>query len=460
MHTAIWWIRRDLRLHDNPALSHALEHAEQVIPLFILDPHLLSNPPTQRDLFLFEALHALDKNLQIRNSRLIIRKGNPLAVLQKLSSVLGGSLIVAEADHSPYAISRDEEVGKHLPLHTLTGLTVHPPRAVRKSDGGPYSVYTPYSRVWKSLPTPGKPIGSLEVLPEIDEAILSTDIPTGKSFDRFPASEKAARKRLVSFLDDPVFMYQKKRNALAVDGTARISPYLKFGLLSMRETVYQAKACLDATDNQSAKQGCTTWLNELIWREFYFSILANFPHIVHQSYRENLRDLRWADDPHGLKAWQEGLTGYPVVDAAMRQLRETGWMHNRARMITASFLTKDLLIDWREGERWFMQHLVDGDLASNNGGWQWTAGTGTDAAPYFRIFNPILQSKKFDPDGIYIRRWVPELAHLDAAQIHTPWKNPNLKADYPAPIIDHRAARERTLAAYKSAKTRWEDQSK
>jgi deoxyribodipyrimidine photo-lyase len=294
----------------------------------------------------------------------------------------------------------------------------------------------------------------------VPESIYSETIPESRTFDGFPANERAARQQLDQFLSSEIFHYGDRRNMLAQDGTSRISPYLKFGLLSIREAVHRAHSLIIDTENQTERSSCITWLNELIWREFYFSILAHFPGVMKESFRENLRAIHWSDDKQALRAWQDGLTGYPIVDAAMRQLKQSGWMHNRARMITASFLTKDLLIDWREGERWFMHHLIDGDPASNNGGWQWTAGTGTDAAPYFRIFNPILQSKKFDPHGEYIRHWVPQLAHVSGDDIHAPWENPDLKLDYPAPIVDHSAAREHTLAAYKAAKQTFEDQSK
>ena len=460
MKTAIWWIRRDLRFHDNAALDHALQHSEQVIPLFILDPALLSTPLSNRDQFLFGALRSLDQDLRKKGSRMILRRGRPVDVLRKLVSESSVDMISAEADISPYAKKRDEEIGGLLPLITLGGLTLHPPQAVMKSDGTPYTVYTPFSRVWKSLPQPGLPQEAPDTLPSVPDSILTEAIPDSESFEGFPANERSARERLDQFLSSAIFSYGSARNMLAEDGTSRISPYLKFGLLSMREAVQRIHHLIKVVENQTERASCVTWLNELIWREFYFSILAHFPRVTQESFRENLRGIRWANDVKGLQAWQEGLTGYPVVDAAMRHLKQSGWMHNRARMISASFLTKDLLIDWREGERWFMQHLIDGDTASNNGGWQWTAGTGTDAAPYFRVFNPTVQSKKFDPRGDYIRRWVPELAHVSSDDIHAPWENPSIKLNYPTPIVDHGLARERTLAAYKSAKQAWQDQPK
>jgi deoxyribodipyrimidine photo-lyase len=248
-----------------------------------------------------------------------------------------------------------------------------------------------------------------------------------------------------------------------LEATSKLSPYLRFGMLSARHAVVSALAAIEAARDAQARKGAETWLNELIWREFYMTILYHFPGVVEQSFRPNLRDVVWANDIDDFAAWCEGRTGYPVVDAAIRQLVHTGWMHNRARMIVASFLVKDLLIDWRWGERFFMQHLVDGDPAANSGGWQWTAGTGTDAAPYFRIFNPVLQGKKHDPSGRYVRRWVPELDGVPVTRkfIHEPWKMPLdvqrdvgcvIAQDYPAPLVEHAWARERTLAAYAQAK--------
>ena len=281
----------------------------------------------------------------------------------------------------------------------------------------------------------------------------SEPLPEFTPVNGFPAGEVEASRRLEDFLQKRVANYHDDRNRMDMDGTSTLSPYLRFGMISAVEVVERVR-------HLSEEQGAQTWLNEIIWREFYHSILYHFPDVQKQAFNPKLRNISWRNAPADLQAWKDGRTGYPVVDAAMRQLLATGWMHNRARMITASFLTKDLLINWQEGESWFMQQLVDGDTAANNGGWQWTAGTGTDAAPYFRIFNPVLQSKKFDPNGVYIRRWVPELQTVPDEWIHEPWKMPELLQlniglrignDYPAPIVEHAIVKERTLAAYKSS---------
>jgi deoxyribodipyrimidine photo-lyase len=462
METAIWWIRRDLRLSDNQALAAALSQAEVVVPVFIMDPKLLASPyaSQKRVAFLFEGLQTLDLDLVKRGSKLIVRNGDPVEVLHGLREETKASAIYAEADVSPFARKRDTRVMSTLPLILTPGLTVHPVESLRKSDGTPYTVYTPFSRMWHSLPFPGKPLPAPERLP-ILPILTSSGLPDmlKHTLDKiFPAGEIEAQRRLTRFTDSLIECYAEDRNRMDLDGTSGLSPYLRFGMLSARQAVWAAREAEELSKDITAIHGAETWLNELIWREFYAAILYHFPYVRRVAFRPELRKIAWRYDIDGMHAWAEGQTGYPVVDAAMRQLNSTGWMHNRARMITASFLTKDLLIDWRQGERYFMQHLLDGDPAANNGGWQWTAGTGTDAAPYFRIFNPVLQGMKFDPEGAYVRRWVPELVDVPNRFIHAPWEMPaNMQAqtgcvigkNYPAPIVDHAEARQRVLAAYR-----------
>jgi deoxyribodipyrimidine photo-lyase len=472
MRTAIWWIRRDLRLTDNQALASALADADQVLPVFILDPALLASSyvGAKRLAFLFAGLRELDADLRARGSRLVLCEGAPHDELGTLLAESGAAAIFAEEDFSPYARRRDARVAQRLPLEWVAGLTVHPPGAVLKGDGTPYTVFTPFSRKWKALTS----LPTSTVLPApahipTSDRIQGQQIPSEPALPPgvpFQPGEAQAQRRLGAFVDAqnaPIDSYDGARNRLDLAGTSQLSPYLRFGMLSARQAVVSALAAQDGARDETARKGAETWLNELIWREFYVHILYHFPRVRRTSFRARLQNIAWENDESAFAAWCEGRTGYPVVDAAMRQLAHSGWMHNRARMIVASFLVKDLLIDWRWGERWFMQHLVDGDPAANNGGWQWTAGTGTDAAPYFRIFNPVLQSKKFDPDGTYIRRWVPELADVSTKFIHEPWHMPSevqrtsgcvIGHDYPHPIVDHAVMRQRVMDVYQRATKR------
>jgi deoxyribodipyrimidine photo-lyase len=460
MRTAIWWVRRDLRLGDNPALGAALEEAAQVLPVFVLDPTLLASDYVgeKRLAFLYEGLRQLDADLQTRGSRLIVRRGSPAEILAQIAAEGGAEAIYAEADYSPYATRRDERVAERLPLRLVDSLVVHPPGTVMKGDGTPYTVFAPFSRTWKSLPPPHPddllPAPSHIPTPEdVDsDAIPATPaLPEGVPFE---PGEAAAQDRLDGFsggLNPPIKRYHQARDRVDLSATSGLSPYLRFGMISAREVVATAYEAIKVASTEEAQQGAEKWLDEVIWREFFIHILYHFPHVLAGSFRTMYDNIQWDNDDVVFQAWCEGRTGYPLVDAGMRQLAETGWMHNRARMIVASFLVKDLLIDWRWGELWFMRHLVDGDPAANNGGWQWTAGTGTDAAPYFRVFNPTSQAKKHDPDGTYIRRWVPELRDAPDKLIHTPWRIPaDARHGYPDPIVDHKWARARALAAYRA----------
>ncbi len=463
---AIWWIRRDLRLNDNEALQAALAKSREVIPLFIVDPSLWQSAYTgaKRLSFLVEGLGQLDAALRARGSRLIVRRGDPLGELTAVAAETGATAIFAEEDFSPYARRRDGRVAAKLPLALMPGLTVFPPDLVRKKEGTPYTVFTPYSKSWKRLNPPGE--GDILAAPvEMGAASWPASVPLpaaqeGEGGRYFAAGEEEAQRRLQRFAGEVIYDYAQERDLPGVHGTSQLSPYLRFGMVSARQTAVAALSAGQRAETAAARKSAEVWLNELIWREFYVSILYHFPYVREGSFRKKYDEIAWVNDGSQLQAWKDGRTGYPIVDAAMRQMAESGWMHNRARMICASFLVKDLLIDWRIGEEWFMQQLVDGDPAANNGGWQWTAGTGTDAAPYFRIFNPVSQSKKFDPRGTYIRRWLPELTAVPDGHIHEPWLMPEavqeqtncrIGVQYPAPIVDHAAMRQRTLAAYKKA---------
>jgi len=445
----IWWIRRDLRLTDNAALHSALQ-ADSVLPIFILDP-VFDSASARRKNFLYKGLHALDLDLRERGSYLLIRTGKPLDVLKQLVNETKADVIFSEEDFTPYARKRDMEIEHHLPLHLISGQTVHHPNTILKGDGKPYIVYTPYSKAWKAkLPS------RLELYPAPEKIntpfiITNEHLPSFKVNPLFPAGEKEAFVRLEEFLFKKIYSYGEDRNRMDLEGTSSLSPYLRFGMLGLKQAVSEAKQAEVKAKGEASKRSAEIWLNELIWREFYIQILYHFPYVSKTAFNQSLSNIPWRNNVSEFEAWKRGETGVPVVDAAMRQLKEIGWMHNRARMIVASYLVKDLLIDWRWGEAWFMENLLDGDPAANNGGWQWTAGTGTDAAPYFRIFNPVLQSAKFDPNGDYIRKWIPELHDVETKHIHAPWEDGIKVTGYPEqPIVERN--KERTLQAYKLSK--------
>jgi deoxyribodipyrimidine photo-lyase len=466
MERAIWWIRRDLRLADNPALAEAIKRSGQIIPLFILDPALLDNPDAskKRLAFLYGGLLELDARLKNIGSRLIIRRGKPVEVLAQLTEEAEIKGIYAEADYSFYARRRDAKVAASLPLSLIASTSVRHPTDVVKDDGSAYTVFTPYMKAWKKRALPGQ----MDLI-AIPERIDTPEFVTGDPFPEldkpnnqmyFIPGEEEANRRLERFTMDisgGIFRYADQRNRMDLDGTSGLSPYLRFGMLSARQAVVAAWGAEQLAQNREEENSVDTWLNEIIWREFYIAILYHFPEVSKMSFRPEYRHIQWRNDATEFDAWKNGVTGYPVVDAGMRQLATMGWMHNRARMITASFLVKDLLVDWQNGEAHFMSLLVDGDPAVNNGSWQWTAGTGTDAAPYFRIFNPILQGQKFDPLGNFIRRWVPELQAVPTEYIHQPWLMPAAQQklcgciigkNYPHPIVDHRVQRDLALAMY------------
>ncbi|OJX38127.1 MAG: deoxyribodipyrimidine photolyase [Chloroflexi bacterium 44-23] len=458
MNTVIWWIRRDLRIQNNPSLQAAINTGLPVIPLFILDPHLLQNPAPARHNFLFAALMHLDENIQIFKNHLVIREGNPTEVIPEMVLAYNVQAIFAEEDYSPYAIQRDAQIQKELPLYLIVGNVIHHPELVLKSDSSPYRVFTPFRKAWQAIPkSTFQPMRITSIYSPV-EMISSLPIPLSKADPSFPATEQEAHKRLNQFTQDPIFHYQQTRDRIDLDGTSTLSPYLRFGLLSISEAFHSAQTALQLASTQTEQQGVQTWIMELIWREFYLHTLYHFPFVLKTAFQPKRRAILWRKSLKDLEAWKNGQTGYPIIDACMRQLNDLGWMHNRGRMIVASFLVKDLLINWQEGEAWFMHRLVDGDPAANNGGWQWSAGVGLDAAPYFRIFNPVLQSKKFDPGGDFIRRWLPELSGVPQNFIHEPWLMPVevqsrvnciLERDYPLPIVDHQLAKKRVIAAFK-----------
>lgn len=476
----VHWFRRDLRLADNTALDAAARDAGgAVLPVFILDERILGGrfASAPRAAFLLDSLRALDASLRARGSRLVVRRGDPLRELLVLARECGARGVYWNRDYSPYAMRRDSAAkaalrAAGLEARSFKDAVVFELLEVATQDGRPYTVYTPYSRRWReTLARHGPRLAPAPALAPLESWPASLPLPTlaelGLDLGATrlpPGGEAAAQARLSTFVDlgraDGLAGYAGRRDLLAEDGTSRLSPYLRLGALSVRAALEAALAA-ETDGGPAARVSAGRWVGELIWRDFYAQILANFPHVARGAFRPVYDALPWENDDRLFAAWREGRTGYPVVDAAMRQLRQEGWMHNRARMIVASFLAKDLLIDWRRGERFFMQWLVDGDPAANNGGWQWAAGTGTDAQPYFRIFNPASQGQKFDPEGAYVRRYLPELANVPGKYIHTPHlmapaeqirADVQVGRDYPRPIVDHRARRALALALYGSVR--------
>lgn len=436
--TSILWFRRDLRLSDHPALLAAAAEADEVVPLFVLDPRLLRVAGPNRVAFLLGALADLRDRT---GGALRVVTGDPADVLPRVVAETGASGVHVTSDHAPYGRARDAEVAARVPL-TATGSPygITPGRLV-KADGAPYQVFTAYLRVWRAhgvRPPPGEP----EVR-WTDGGTATEPLPGLPAHARLPEpTEAAARARWAEFRDEGLVDYATERNRPGRDGTSRLSPYLRWGLLHPR-TLH---ADLDRSPGAQAFAG------ELVWRDFYADVLWNHPRSARWDLTDALAGMRYDDPGPLLDAWREGRTGYPFVDAAMRQLLAEGWVHNRARMAVASFLTKDLHLHWSHGAHHFMRHLVDGDLASNSHGWQWTAGTGTDAAPYFRVFNPVRQGLEHDPEGEYVRRWVPELAHLQGRAVHEPWTLERLPEGYPTRVVDHTTERAEALARYREAR--------
>ena len=469
--TLIVWLRRDLRVQDNAALHAACEQADHVVPLFVFDPDILGREDTgaARVVFLLDALAVLDTNLQKCGGRLVVRRGKMPDEIVRAVDDFGADGVFHQGEYEPLGRKRDESVAAALRkrgkvVETFPGLALCEPDAIKSQVGTPYTVFGPYKREWFKRPADGPlpvprhvnvPEGARgEALPTAAGLEFSTDqtFATG--------GEDAAQDLLRVFLRDNVGGYHEGRDVLAEAGTSMLSRHLHLGTLSARfvvDAVRRAgkdKPSGDTPGEHQPEPGHFTFLTEIAWRDFYLQILYQFPHVAAGAFRPQYDALEWENDEGLFAAWKEGRTGYPIVDAAMRQMNTEAWMHNRGRMVVASFLTKDLLVDWRWGEKYFMQKLVDGDQAANNGGWQWAAGTGTDAQPFFRIFNPTSQGEKFDPEGTYVRRWVPELARVPAKSIHAPWKLSASEreylgcADYPDPIVDHAERRARALAMY------------
>jgi deoxyribodipyrimidine photo-lyase len=472
-HAALVWLRRDLRLNDQAALYHALKQHTRVYVAFIFDRAILDRLPRQdrRVEFIRESLVELHEHLNAQGSGLIVRYGWPGEEIPALAKALGVNTVYCNRDFEPAAILRDRKVATKLlsagiAFHSCKDQTIFDQDDVLTQSGKPFTVFTPYKNAWFKKANLSetdvfiRPYAVENYLHHLARPPLETGVPTlsDMGFEKTDLMSigvvpgmSGACERVEDFFKR-IQNYRVARDFPGIKGVSYLSVHLRFGTVSVRELAGRAW--------RNGSDGALGWLNELIWRDFYFAILHHFPHVISQPFKPALEAIAWDTNPDWHSAWCKGMTGYPLVDAAQRQLHQTGWMHNRLRMVSASFYTKDLGLDWRDGEAWFAQWLLDFDLAANNGGWQWSASTGCDAQPWFRIFNPVTQSERFDPEGKFIRRYVPELKHVPDRYIHAPWTmsvetqascGVQIGRDYPAPVVDHAAARQRTLGRFKSA---------
>lgn len=460
MPLVIHWFRRDLRIADNTALYHA-SRTGGVIPVYILSTwkkdHAWTGPNRQK--FLCGCLESLSKNLSTLDSQLVIREGEAVMVLKKLIAETGATAIYFNRDPDPFGKKTEQSLAQAceklgIECCGYDDVALHTPTEILTQTGNPYKVYTPYSNNWLSRPKP-QPFPKPQSL-KTPKGIPSLPVPTLAHW-KLPEptaelpepGERAARERMRQAISNIIGHYSDKRDIPSLEATSRLSQDLRYGLISIRTLYAKVVAALDSATGRS-RNSIQIYIKELAWREFYFAILHHFPHVLEHEFNEDWKGLPWWEPGENFEKWKSGQTGFPIVDAGMRQLLQTGFIHNRVRMITAMFLTKDLHIDWKLGESHFMQHLTDGEIASNNGGWQWSAGTGADAAPYFRIQNPWSQTAKYDPTGVYIKRWIPELKSVDPKKFHAPPENNlPLAPGYPLPCVDHKTERERTLAIFK-----------
>lgn len=450
---ALVWLRRDLRLDDHAALFEAARASERVACAFVLDPGLLRGPRIGAPIvqLFFQSLGELRAELRALGSDLLLLEGDAAAALVTLARRLDAGALFFNRDADPDAVARDDRVARAardagLAVRACDDVGYFAPDEVLRDDGEPYVVYGAYRRRWLARfgddPRPPYPAVAASRLVARSALVASRTIPAPEDYGHRrdpaypPGGAAEARRLLRRFFARDAARYAGARNVPALDATSHLSPHLRAGTIGVRTAV-------------AAGAAVPRWLDQLVWRDFYLQILAHHPRVAREPFLAAGSRVAYRDDPDAFAAWREARTGYPIVDAAMTQLARTGWMHNRLRMVAASFLTKHLLVDYRLGERWFEQRLADADLAANNGGWQWCASTGTDPQPYFRVFNPTLQAKTFDPDGAFVRAWIPALSGVPDRYVHEPWRIP--VAGYPPPIVDHAAARARALATYGAA---------
>jgi len=452
----VHWFRRDLRLHDNSALAAAADAGREVVPVYVLSQwqgtHGWTGPHRQQ--FLCDALGALDEGLRALGSRLIFREGDPIEALAGVIKEAHAETVYFNRDPDPHGREiekRLEQLGRELGIAVggFQDVCLHEREEVLNASGAPYRVFTPYARAWTKLDKPRlrpapRALATPKDISSLPRPKLSRwGLPRNSA--GLEASEGAARQRWRRFLAERISAYSDSRDLPAAEGTSRLSQDLRHGLISIREIFSDCESCREQWP-AAQRAGVEKFVSELIWREFYSQILWHFPEVLEWEFQEKFRGMSWPGTKASLMRWQSGETGFPLVDAGMRELQATGFMANRVRMVTAMFLTKDLQVDWRWGEKFFLQLLTDGEIASNNGGWQWCAGTGADAAPYFRIQNPWTQASRHDSNGEYIRRWVPELRDLPVANFfHPPVEGARLASKYPRPMVDHAEARARTL---------------
>jgi deoxyribodipyrimidine photo-lyase len=477
----LFWHRNDLRISDSIGLAQACSTDARVIGVFCFDRSILSSDDIApaRVVYMLGCLKALAEDYHQAGSQLLFVDGDPVDRIPQLASTLSAKAVYWHHDVEPYSRTRDEQVttalqAQNIQIYTNWDRLLHDPNAIKTGNRQPYSVYSPFWRNWNSqtkpapvvvkLPkselTPAE-IQALTQLPTIEQSSrFANDLPTASELGFtwsapliFEPGTSAAAQQLATFCHDSIAEYDEQRNYPAVSGTSGMSAALKFGTIGIRTVWAATTAAAKAASDDTARAGITTWQQELAWREFYQQALYHFPSLAQGPYRDHFKQFPWVNDQTQFTAWCEGKTGYPIVDAAMRQLNQTGWMHNRCRMIVASFLTKDLIINWQWGEKYFMQTLIDGDLAANNGGWQWSASSGMDPKP-LRIFNPYTQAQKFDRDASYIRKWVPELKSVDTKMILTGDLLPLTRhhVGYPLPIVDHSVQQRLFKELYASVK--------